>query len=212
MRGVIGAIWWKLNSAFLRHQKDTAANLLGMLEDEGLRVPLSTALGVHYDRFEFIRDAIRDGTFARPYGCGFQSPTLNPFAQKERTGEESEFHRKLMSPSGRGSLFACLGAGPKASMVHELEMGEYGRCDFVIRDGRTWYAVEVKTCEAKHDLVGQVGKYITALELEMSLGMHDFVKAAVVARSFSPYAAGELSRMGVLMLLHDGSPESLRKA
>jgi hypothetical protein len=211
MRGIAGAIWWKLNSAFLLNQRDAATVLLGMLEDEGSKKPLDQSLGVHYQRFLALRDAVRDGTFAKPHGIGSQAPPLDPFAHKERSGEEAAFHRILMSPAGRGPLFACLGAGSKATMVHELEMGIYGRCDFVVREGRTWHAVEVKASEAKHDIVGQIDKYFLALELDMCLGMHDFVKAAVVARSFPPYVAGELSRMGVVMIAHDGSPESLRK-
>jgi hypothetical protein len=184
--------------------------MLGMLEDEGERTSIEAEIGpAQYKRFEIIRSNINNGFFGRLYGTGQATPNISsPIA--ESTLPEVEFHKKLMTRSGSRLLFERLNVGPKATMIHEYEMTPYGRCDFVVRDGRHVCAVEVKIGEAKSAVGSQIDKYRLALELDMSLGMWDTVSAAVVAEGFSPYVAGELSRLDVRMITHNGSPESLK--
>jgi hypothetical protein len=44
----------------------------------------------------------------------------------------------------------------------------------------------------------------------MANGMTDCVEAVIIAKTFSPYVAAELSRLGVRMIEHDGEINSLR--
>lgn len=213
MRTVAHAIYWKLHAAFLKNERQVATNMLGMLEDEAKYCDLKQEIGaVHHSRYLLIRDSVRSGTFARLYGMGAEPPmNYDGYVKEDLAGDEADFHRNIMTQQGRAKLFECLGIDFWATMLHEVEMGPYGRCDFIVREGRTWHCVEVKMKEAKSSVVSQIDKYRLATELDMCLGLHDRVNAVVVAQTFSPYVAGELSRLSVTMVKHDGSIESLRK-
>ena len=63
---------------------------------------------------------------------------------------------------------------------------------------------------APADVVSQIDRYRLASELDMCMGLHDDVKAVVVAESFPHYVAVELSRLSVTMVTHDGSPQGLK--
>jgi len=210
-RGIIDAIYWKLHTSYLRNERKDADKFLGMLEDEGKKAPIKEEIGpVHYARFELIQANISNGSYGRLYGYGFETPYVDPLANKERSGEEAEFHKRLIQKEGRQYLYDCLNIDFWSGMIHEVEMDPYGRCDFVICEGRTWHVVEVKMGEAKSSVVSQIDKYRLSAELDMSMGRHDKVNAVVVAESFSPYVAGELSRLSVQMVQHTGQPSSLR--
>lgn len=213
MRGAAHAIFWKLHTSFLKNEREKAASFLGMLEDEQAHgIDVKADIGpIHYARFEIIKENVKNGHFGRLYGYGMETPEIDPSGSTESNGKEDEFHRLLLSKEGREKLFGCLDIEFYASVVHEVEMDPYGRCDFVVREGRTWHAIEVKMGEAKSAVVSQIDKYRLAMELDMNLGLHDRVEAVVVAENFSPYVAGELSRLSVRMLKHAGTIESLRK-
>ena len=212
MRGIVDAIYWRLHSSFLRNERKKADLLLGMLEDEGKRTSLKDELGpIHHARFEMIQENIRNGRYGRLHGMGFESPVLDPFVNKERTIQEADFHKKLMTKEGRQRLFDCAGIEFWATMVHEYEMDPYGRCDFLIREGRIWHVCEVKAGMAKHDILGQMDKYITGISLDMCMGTHDHVNGIVLSKEYSAYVSRELSRMGITLLSHDGTVESINK-
>lgn len=213
MRGVAHAIYWKLHTAFLKNERPTAEKMLGMLEaDELLNPILKDQIGaIHYARYELIRENIRNGQFGRLYGFGTSVPSIESGGINEDSGSEAEFHKMLLSKQGKERLFGCLGIESGASVVHELDMAPYGRCDFLVREGRTWHVIEVKMGEAKSSVVSQIDKYRMAQELEMCLGLHDRVEAVVVAENFTPYVAGELSRLSVQMVKHGGNIDGLLK-
>lgn len=209
-RGVLGAIYFKLHSSFLRNERKEAEAFLGMFLDEANGMDLEKELGaVHYDRLLKMQDAIKKGHFGRIYGQG--DPTPEPPGLPTESGtREAEFHKALMAPAGLKHFYRVLNVVGPANWIHEVELDPYGRADFVVREGRTWHAVEVKMGEAKSAVVSQIDKYRLALELDMARGMHDSVMPTVIAEGFSPYVAGELSRLAVRMVLHSGTPESLR--
>ena len=209
-KGIIDAIYFRLHAAFLKNERDAAEMFLGMLLDEKDDAIQAEIGPIHYKRLMYMKDEVRNGTFRRFRSGGEAMPELNPIVT-ERSRDEAAFHRLIMAKDGRRKLFDALGVQPSASLIHELELDPYGRVDFLIREGRKWHAVEIKAEEAKHDVVGQVDKYILGLSLEMCMGLHDEVGAAVLATGFSPYAASELSRMSVTMLVHDGTIEGIRK-
>lgn len=210
-KGIIDAIFWKLHASYLKNDRKTADLMLGMIEDEGKRASIKEALGKHFDRYEIIKFNIQNKQYGRIYGQGTDTPEIDPFGNKESDGKEAEFHKKLMSKEGRQKLFNCLGIEFWATMVHELEMDPYGRCDFLIREGRELTVCEVKMGSAKSSVVSQIDKYRLAMELDFCLGLHEKVNAVVIAETFSPYVATELSRLSVQMVQHSGEPESLRK-
>lgn len=209
-RGTIDAIYWRLHTSFLLNERADAEKFLALLCEEAKHddgAILSEIGPVHMSRFRAIRARVTDGSFGRLHGEGSSTPVLEGSFSSEK--KESEVHRWLMTKPGGVVLLACLGASDGATMTKEVELGEYGRCDILIRDGRTIYPVEVKPNEAPSSVVAQVDRYRLACELDMCLGLHDRVVPAVVAASFGPYARQELSRNEVAMICHEG--QSLRR-
>lgn len=210
-KGALGAIYWKLHASFLKNDRQTADKMLGMLMHEANNsdFTLSVGLGdIHFERFYKIRSGIRSGNYGRLYGQGIDAPQAPPILKKDLDINEREFHRIILSE--KKSFLDCIGASRKASIVHEMEMDPYGRCDMLVRDGRVWHVVEVKIGEAPTAVVSQIDKYIIFAELQMCLGLHDEVKATVIAQTFPPYVTSELSRISVKMIEHKGTADSLR--
>jgi hypothetical protein len=213
VRGIQSAIYFKMHAAFLRNRRSEADLLLAMLEDEVAHAPgvLIGEVGPrHMERLDRIRERMSHGEYGRVYGRGSEVPDVAPRAHVEPSGVEADFHKKLIHRDGRGLFMDVIGAARGSDMVHELDMREFGRCDFVIRDGRTWHVVEIKMGQAPADVPSQIDRYRIASELDMNLGLHDDVRAAVVAEHFPQYVATELSRLAVSMILHDGTPAGLR--
>lgn len=203
-------MFWKMHASFLKNDRPTAEMFLGMLKDESKTVCIKDEIGpVHYERYEKMKELMGYGAFGRLYGVGSTTPLIESSGAVESDGHEDEFHKKLMA--NKIKFYDCLGINNSAILAHEVEMDPYGRCDFVIREGRMLWVIECKMGEAKSSAVSQIDKYRLAMELEMSLGLHDQVHAVVIAENFSAYVAGELSRLAVQMVKHGGSPESLRK-
>jgi len=212
MRGIIDALYWKIHSAFLLNQRGKAILFLDMLEDEiGPFGDAASEIGpVHAARLRRISEEIRSGNFGRLHG-GSSVPEGSFMPKGEPSGEEMAFHAVLMTKQARTNLFPLLGLSPSAGMLHEYDLGEYGRVDFLVRNGRRIAVLEVKMGQAPRSVSPQVEGYRTCLELEMCRGLHDEVVAAVLAESFPPVVAAELSRMGIRMVLHENSPDRFRE-
>jgi len=209
MRGIIDAIYWRLHASYLRNQREDAGKFLAMLEDEmgGEDSLLSAEIGsAHMTRFAIMRKGVRDGTFPRFFGAGYEVELDPSVIVPEKTQKERDFTKSIAS----SVLLPLVGASPRSIVVLELDMDEFGRCDVVIRDGRTMHVIEVKMGSAPPAVVSQIDRYRMAGELDMCLGLHDRVVAHVVAGSFPPYVSTELSRHSVGMILHEGRPDRLR--
>jgi hypothetical protein len=161
----------------------------------------------HMQRFHKIRDRMSRGEFGRLYGDGSACPDFCGSHAPELELKEQEFHKLLVKH--RDYLFYLLGTRRQAKMLHEVDLAPYGRCDFVVMDGRNCLVLEVKLTTASHSMVGQLDKYILAKELDMCLGRYDKVAGVAIATGFDPYVSSEFSRMGVKMIAHNGSPWSM---
>jgi len=210
-KGIIDAIYWRLHSSFLLNERLDSEKFLAMIEDESKgkdELILSEIGSIHMERFKSIRGRIRSGSFGRLYGDGIGSPrTPVQFVSDDRS--ESEIHQWLDSKAGSVVLLACIGASDDSILCSEVDMGEYGRCDILVRDRRVLYPIEIKAGEASSSVVSQIDRYRLAMELDFCLGLHDKVIPVVVAGDFSPYVRQELSQCDVMMVLHDG--KSLRR-
>lgn len=212
MRGIIDALYWRLHTAYLRNDREGSAKYLAMLEDEldgdvGL---LSAEVGSrHLQRFARMRKGVADGTLARHFVGGYAPADEGFVVIPDDTPRERDFCRNL---ANEAVLRAIIGASKDAIIVLEVPMEEFGRCDIVVRDGRTLHVIEVKMGEAPASVVSQIDRYRVASELDMCLGLHDEVLAHVVAASFPKYVSAELSRGSIGMIIHEGRPDRLRLA
>lgn len=210
-RGIIDAIYWRLHTSFLLNERSETEKYLSLLEDESSNrddLVLSEIGPIHMGRFRTIRERVRSGSFGRLYGDGIGVPR-NPIEFVSEDQSEDEVHRWLDGKDGGSILLACIGASWGSITCSEFVMGEYGRCDILVRDGRTVYPVEIKAAEAPSSVVSQIDRYRLAMELDMCLGLFDKVIPVVVAGDFGPYVRQELSRCDVLMVCHEG--KSLRR-
>lgn len=214
MRGLLHALYWRLHAAYLRNQREESLRFLGFIDSEikGNNSLLGNEIGVkHLTRFMMIKDRIKNNDFSRLYGQGKAIPTLGAFPKTDRSGSEREFCRTLMTRSFRETLFGVVDLPNNTSMVPELVMEEFGRVDFLLRQGRSWGVLEVKMGEAPDSVVSQIDRYRMAMELDMCHGLHDEVFAIVCAESFPSYVATELSRLSVMMVEHQGDSCRFRR-
>lgn len=204
------ALFWRLHTSYLLNDRNASEKFLSMIVDEQLKSPFNLRDeigGRNYNRYLRIKSNVENGCYSRLYGSGAANPLETPCSY-ETDKEEAEFHLELMARPA--ALFSLIDVPSDAIVVHELELAEYGRCDFVFRHGKTVTALEVKMGESPTSVVSQIDKYRLGLELDMCLNLYDTVRAFVLAGGFGPYVTSELSRSEVGMVIHRGSPDELR--
>lgn len=211
MRGIIDAIYWRLHASYLKNHRDDAGKYLAMLEDEikGDYGKLSAEVGPHIVRYRMMAEEIKRGRFGSLHG-GYSSPIVMFDQPVEPTCLEKEFHKVLMTDPAKSLLFTILRIPNDAMILHEAELGEYGRCDFLVRFFRKVFLIEVKMGEAPSYVPSQIERYRCASELDMCLGLHDEVLACVLAESFGQYVLQKLSESGVVMVKHFGRADDFR--
>lgn len=209
-RGILDALYWRLHTSYLLNDRTSSEKFLAMLVDEHLASPsyLVDEIGpVNYARYLKIKTNVENGSFCRLYGGGQATP--QPVECNYETGkEERQFHVDLMAQPA--ALFSLIEVPNDALVIHELDLSEYGRCDFVFRHGKVVTVVEVKMEDAPTSVVSQIDKYRLGLELDMCLNLYNTVRAFVLAAGFGPYVTSELSRVDVGMIVHQGKPNELR--
>lgn len=211
-RDILDAIYWRLHTSYLLNEREEAQKFMLMLEhEEKAGDKLSDEIGlIHYGRFLKIKEGITSNSWSRIYGSGETTPRSFEVYESAVEKRENDIHKALLSKEGMVLLEALLGVSDEAIYIHEYDLRDYGRCDILARDKRTIYIIEVKQGETPSSVVSQIDKYRLAMELDMSLGLYDYVQAAVVAESFSKYVTAELSRLDVKMLAFS-YPLSLRR-
>lgn len=90
----------------------------------------------------------------------------------------------------------------EALELHNIEhpCGKYGAVDMVYRDQDTFYPIEVKRHEGKHDLIGQIAKYTFYFKLRLNLKVYSDVQPVTICNSYNPHTLTELKRMSVVTL------------
>ncbi len=212
IRGILHAIYFKLNAAFLKNQRELATKYLSMLQYELNINPhcLETELTApHIERFNKIREKIKSGEFGHIYSSSYSaSINFNDNNQKVvKSGDEIEFCKKLIE--NKKQFLEKLGINDCERIGREIEFGDYGRADFIAECGRQRTVIECKMGQAKEAVISQVQKYITYLELKMCYGLWDKINPIVLAEDFTDYVKSELSRMGVKMFFHKGTIDSI---
>lgn len=210
MRQEAHAIYWKLHTSYLKNNRKDVEKYTGMLSeypDEQIRKEITE---VHFDRLIKIRDNITRGIYGRLHGDSFTTPITTTIVNKERSGLEKEFCNQLVTSLAQRKLAELMHIQGKFGVCREYDLSPYGRLDFLFREGRRLCALEVKMGKAPNSLVSQIDRYKIALELEMCKGLVDRVDAYVLAESYTQYEMSELSRMGIRMMEHRGTVESLR--
>jgi hypothetical protein len=184
-----------------------------MLDDEQSKRPggLVSEIGpIQMLRYRRIAEEVRSGRFGRLYGDGNPVPVPRCDISIDKKSDDEKKFQRTLTGQGRASLLSIMGAPDDVILVTELDLYEYGRCDFVAYGGRKTWVAELKMGEAKSQVVSQIDKYRLALELDMCLGLYDEVRAYVLAERFPSYVSTELSRAGVTMVEHSGRSDSLR--
>lgn len=89
--------------------------------------------------------------------------------------------------------------------LHNIEhpCDKFGAVDMVYRDQDTFYPVEVKRHEGKHDLIGQIAKYTLYFKLGLHLKLYSDVQPVTICNNYNPHTLTELKRMSVITLKYD---------
>lgn len=214
MKGRLDAIYWRLHTYYLRNEREDALRFLKLFEDEDKKTPKVFDIDeIHRGRFKKIKEGILNGSFSRLYGSGTSVSNLDfSYINSEKSGKEKDFCWELIKADGLEKLCDIIGCTYLfTNVVSELNMDPYGRCDLVLKEGRSMYVVEVKMGSAPSSVVSQIDKYRLCMELDMCRGLYDEVFAFVLAENYPSYVSLELSRLDVGMIEHKGSPDTLKK-
>lgn len=74
----------------------------------------------------------------------------------------------------------------------------FGNVDLVCQDQKTMYVIELKRGIAKHDVIGQIDKYLLDFRLKLNLKIWNKVKGVIIANGFSMYILNELVKNGII--------------
>jgi len=164
---------------------------------------------IHFERFKSISSRIKDNSFSRLVGQGSDAAIVEEINPESQTISEKEFCRVILKE--KTHIHQAVGASPNAIVTTEVDVYPYGRIDIRFVENRVVKILEVKMGEAPTSLVSQIDKYRVAIELEMGLGLYDYVEAYVLANSYNKFVLSELTRSSVVLLTHTGTPESIRR-
>jgi len=210
-KGLMDALYWRLHTTYLTNERQEACRYLEMLQDEISKgQSLIAEIGqIHYDRFKKIANGIKNKTFGRITGLGTDSVIDENVSFSEKNIQEKQFCEDILKEEK--CLLNAVGCSPNAIITTEIDVQPYGRIDIRFAENRVVKILEVKAGKAHSSLVSQIDKYRVALELDFCLGLHDSVEAYVLASGYDKYVLSELTRVSVVVLLHNGTPESIKR-
>ena len=210
-KGILDALYWRLHTFYLTNERQEAIKSLIMIEDELSKGnSLLAEIGpIHFERFKSISSRIKDNSFSRLVGRGSDAAIVEEINPESQTISEKEFCRVILKE--KTHIHQAVGASPNAIVTTEVDVYPYGRIDIRFVENRVVKILEVKMGEAPTSLVSQIDKYRVAIELEMGLGLYDYVEAYVLANSYNKFVSSELTRSSVVLLTHTGTPESIRR-
>ena len=109
------------------------------------------------------------------------------------------------------ALKSCLGSDTTLYLYNlEHPCGSFGKIDAVYQDEDTLYPIEVKTQEGKHDLLGQISKYVLYFRLLLHLQHFKNVQPVTLCRSYNTHTLAELKRMAVITLKYSLSDKKIK--
>ncbi len=80
---------------------------------------------------------------------------------------------------------------------------KFGNVDLVAQDKDTIYPIEVKKSGARHDVIGQIDKYMIHFKLKLINKIYSCVKGVVIANGFDEYTLQELYRFGAIAIQYE---------
>lgn len=210
-KGLLDALYWRLHTFYLMNERKEAIQSLIMIEDElskGKSI-LAEIGSIHFERFKAISSRIKDKSFSRLVGQGSDVAIVEEISPEPQTISEKEFCEAILRE--KTHIYQAVGASPNSIITTEVDVSPYGRIDIKFVENRVVKILEVKMGESTTSLVSQIDKYRVACELEMNLGLYDYVEAYVLANSYGKFVLSELTRSSVVILTHTGTPESVRR-
>ncbi len=106
-------------------------------------------------------------------------------------------------------LYSLIGS-PITLYNIEHPCDQYGKVDMVYRDKEVMYPLEVKVKEGRHDLIGQIEKYIRHFMFKLHYKLYMGVRGITVCRSYEGHVLEELKKINVLPLIYYFSGNRVR--
>jgi hypothetical protein len=207
--GVIETLYFYTYYAYLLGNLKDAEMYYGFLKEEFKESGRQDSLEAHQLlELKRIKHAICTGDIAQ--ASGIDCPVLSgPQAEAPSSTAQKELVKEIFL-QGTDQLKRIL--DEKGLYLYNIEhpCGEFGNVDMAYRGEYTAYPIEVKKDQGKHDLIGQINKYVLFHRLQFHLKHYKFVKPVTICQSYLPYVQKELKKYGVLTLIYQRSDNALK--
>lgn len=134
----------------------------------------------------------------------------NIIVEKDENRFKKEKHLSKFLCQKQDELKKILHGTEKFNIETERQKVTFGEVDLVARDKDVVYIIELKREEVKHDVIGQIDKYMYDFRLKMIYKLWKEVIGVVVANSYNKYALNELKKQNIICLKYSYKNKNLK--
>lgn len=191
---VIETLYYFLQNSVLLGEKQKAKAYLGLLRHEFVIEPKSFVLLDDEKMLNLQKygDIVDSDLFIT--NIDFKE-NINEYEFKrdeEKVKKENELRKMVLKQDIKSLIQA-----DDTFRYTEIEAKtKYGRVDILGRDKDTLFVFELKKEHARHDLIGQIHKYVICYKLKLIRKMYKKVQGVVIANSFDNFTLNELKHNG----------------
>lgn len=203
------ALYFSVLYSFLKGDIESTRMYFDFLREESKVKKATDAFDItQLRKLKEIREALSTGTIASKKFID-QELHAEEKPEEDTTIRQTELVRKI-DEEGLNDLKEIMKKDDFTLYNLEHPCAEYGRVDMVYSARETYYPLEVKIREGRHDLIGQIEKYVRHFMLYLHYGIYKEVCGITVCRSYEGYVLDELKRIGVIPLKYYFSGKKLR--
>lgn len=199
---MVESLYFQTYYAYLKgNLSDTKMFFEFLVEEFKIKKDINALTKKQLKQLKKIKEAIKTGKIETAAWVTEENKTISD-NKKEPDIKQTELVKKIHF-EGSETLRKILNS--EALELHDIEhpCGKYGAVDMVYRDHETFYPIEVKRHEGKHDLIGQIAKYTLFFRLGLHLKVYSEVQPVTICNSYNPHTLTELKRISVVTLKYD---------
>lgn len=162
------------------------------------------------DRIEYLTDlgkVIDKGLVVRSFDIGKVNDLI---IKKDDFQVAKEKILSQMLCKNQEILKNALKASDDFQIATERQRVTFGEVDLIAYDKDICYVIELKKEEVRHDIIGQIEKYMFDFKLKLIYKLWNEVKGVVIGNSYSKYALKELSKANIICMKYVFKDDNLR--
>lgn len=173
---------------FLKEEYEKDEHAFDFLEEDG-----------RWDTLAKLIETVKNGLVVKNFDY---DATIQELQKIEADDDNVDYEKELLDlvRQCQPSLAHLLGASESFRISNLQHPTNFGRVDVVAQDGMTVYVIELKRGIAKHDIVGQIDKYVLDFKLKLMIKHWNRIVSVTIANGYSAYARQELIRHGIVPL------------